>query len=234
MNINTCEALLAKFQIMQFNFESLNAPNKENNILKIISSLKKCRIVTLEKKEKWYRARKIQNNDENIIYNEVGIPIRGYNSEQSGVAPARYISEGRANDKNEQVLYVAEDQNTALKEIKTVKDSYVSLSYCILNKDISLLDFSPYSNNELEGYANNQFNDGVDKMIFVEMQRILTLSEYSENEYVISRELVRLIKENIKVSGMLYISHYTGKKNIAIWDEHKFITFSEGKVVHVI
>ena len=42
------------------------------------------------------------------------------------------------------------------------------------------------------------------------------------------------VKENIKVSGMLYISHYTGKKNIAIWDEHKFITFSEGKVVHVI
>jgi hypothetical protein len=233
MNINTCEALLAELQIMQFKFESLNGQNKENNIANIVSTLKKCDIVT-PKKEKWYRARKIQNNDENIIYNEVGIPIRGYDSEQSGVAPARYISEGRANDKNEQVLYVAEDQNTALKEIKTVKDSYISLSYCVLNKNIRLLDFSPYSNNELEGYANNQFNAGTDKMIFVEMQRILTLPEYSENEYVISRKLVRLIKENIKASGMLYISHYTGKKNIAIWDNNKFITFSEGKVVQGI
>ncbi len=231
MNINTDEAVLAKLQMMQFNFESLNGQNKESNILSIISILKKCRIVTLKKK-KWYRARKIQNNDKNIIYNEVGIPIRGYNPEQSGVAPARYISEGRANDKNEQVLYVAEDQNTALKEIKADKDSYVSLSHCILNKNIRLLDFSPYSNNELEKYANNQFNDGIDKMIFVEIQRILTLQEYSENEYIISRKLVRLIKENIEVSGMLYISHYTGKKNIAIWDEHKFTTFSEGKVVH--
>lgn len=231
MNINTDEAVLAMFQIMQFNFESLNGQNKEDNILSIISILKKCRIVTLNK-EKWYRARKIQNNDENIIYNEVGIPIRGYNSEQSGVAPARYISEGRANDKNEQVLYVAEDQNTALKEIKADKDSYVSLSHCILNKNIRLLDFSPYSNNELVKYADNQFNDGIDKMIFVKLQRILTLQEYSENEYIISRKLVRLIKENIEVSGMLYISHYTGRKNIAIWDEHKFTTFSEGKVVH--
>ena len=231
MNINTDEAVLAKLQMKQFNFESLNGQNKENNILSIISILKKCRIVTLKKK-KWYRARKIQNNDKNIIYNEDGIPIRGYNPEQSGVAPAKYISEGRANDKNEQVLYVAEDQNTALKEIKADKDSYVSLSHCILNENIRLLDFSPYSNNELEKYANNQFNDGIDKMIFVEIQRILTLQEYSKNEYIISRKLVRLIKENIELSGMLYISHYTGKKNIAIWDEHKFTTFSEGKVVH--
>lgn len=76
MNINTCEALLAELQIMQFKFESLNGQNKENNIANIVSTLKKCDIVT-PKKEKWYRAREIQNNDENIIYNEVGIPIRG-------------------------------------------------------------------------------------------------------------------------------------------------------------
>ena len=37
MNINTCEALLAELQIMQFKFESLNGQNKENNIANIVS-----------------------------------------------------------------------------------------------------------------------------------------------------------------------------------------------------
>ena len=232
MKINTREALLAELQMKQFKFEAFNEQNKENSILNIINTIKKCDIVLL-KKGKWYRARKIPNNDKNIIYNDSGIPIGGYNSEQSGIAPARYISEGRANDKNEQVLYVAEDKNIALKEIKADKNSYVSLAYCIFNKDIRLLDFSPYSNNELEEYTKNQFNEDKDKWIFVEIQRILTLPEYSENQYIISRELVRLIKDKINVSGMLYISHYTGKKNVAIWDDNKYEDFSVGEVVHI-
>lgn len=49
MNINTCEALLAELQIMQFKFESLNGQNKENNIANIVSTLNKCDIVTPKK-----------------------------------------------------------------------------------------------------------------------------------------------------------------------------------------
>lgn len=231
LQINTVAALFASLQMKQFKFESWKGQNKEDNILTIINTLQKCKIITVKKK-KWYRARKISDNDENILYNESGIPIRSYNSEQSGVAPAICISEGRANDKFEQVLYVAEDKNTALREIHTSQNGYASLAYCNLNRNIKLLDFSPYSNNDLAEYTKKQFKNDIDTGVFIEMQRILTLAEYSEDQYVISRKLVRLIKENIDVAGMLYISHYTGKRNVAIWDDNKYTIFSEGKVVH--
>ena len=231
LKLNTGEAILSNFHMQQFEYETLNHSNKDENISEILNVLNKCKIVEIKTK-KWYRARKIKDEDENIIWNERGIPIRGYNSEQSGVAPAMYISAGRANEKEEQVLYAAEDENTALREIKIESTDYASMAYCMLDENIKMLDFTPYSNIQLEEYTSDQFHADKDKGSFIRIQRILTLPEYAEDEYVISRKLVSLIKENIKVSGMLYISHYTGKKNIAIWDEHKFTTFSEGEVVH--
>ena len=67
--------------------------------------------------------------------------------------------------------------------------------------------------------------------MYMEMQRILTLPEYSENDYIVSRELIKVIKEKYPdISGIMYASHYTGKKNVAIWDNNKFVIFSDGEV----
>lgn len=54
------------------------------------------------------------------------------------------------------------------------------------------------------------------------------MPEYSQDDYIISRNLVKLIKEKIAVSGMIYISRFTGKRNIAIWDDYKYTKFTDG------
>lgn len=230
MKINTCEALLGQLQIMQFMFESKNQDNKQDNISYILSCLNQCDRVAIPEK-KWYRARMINKNDKDMIYNEKGIPLRGYLSDKSGVAPAEYINPGRANDRYEQVLYIAEDEETTQKEIRADIGTYISVASCNFQNDVTLMDFSPYTEQQLSDYADINFNDSqMNAYMFIQIQKILTMPEYSENEYIISRKLVKCIKENVDVSGILYISHFTGKKNIAIWDDNKFTEFTDGSL----
>lgn len=228
LKINTCEALLGQLQIMQFMFESKNQDNKQDNLSCILSCLNQCDRVTIPEK-KWYRARVINENDADIVYDGMGNPMRGYLSDKSGVAPAKYISSGRANDRYEQVLYIAEDEETAQKEARADEGRYVSVASCNFQNDMVLMDFSPYTEEQLSDYANTNFSDSqLNTYMFTQIQKILTMPEYSEKEYIISRTLVKCIKENMDVSGILYISHFTGKKNMAIWDDNKFIKFTDG------
>ena len=121
--------------------------------------------------------------------------------------------------------------------MQTPEFDYASVATCTVDKAIRVFDFSPYSNEELMGYINTSqmaeedevFSKG---MLFIEMQRILTLKEYSDYEYVVSRNLVKVIKDNyLDVSGIKYVSHYTGKCNYALWDDNKFIRFSPGTIM---
>lgn len=234
MKISTVEALFAELSMNQFEFESVKGLHKARNIGLIKECLAECKIVMLPK-GKYYRARKIEENSDGIFYRN-GVPLNGFSSERSGVAPAVKCGAGRANDFYEQVLYVAEDLKTARMEVRPPKDSYVSVAYCDICNSIDVFDFSPYSEIELENYFKEYKDEMEDDcvsriMMYIRIQRILTLPEYSENEYIISRDLVRLIKMSYpRVSGMVYISHFTGKKNVALWDDNKYIKFSDGEL----
>lgn len=81
LKINTCEALLGQLQIMQFMFESKNQDNKQDNLSCILSCLNQCDRVTIPEK-KWYRARVINENDADIVYDGMGNPMRGYLSDK--------------------------------------------------------------------------------------------------------------------------------------------------------
>lgn len=228
MKISTNDALIGELLIKQFKFETYEHANKHSNIEYILRCLDKCNKLSIPQ-NKWYRARTIKQNDPDIIYDEHEIPMRGYLSEKSGVAPAQYTDYGRANDKFEQVLYVAEDEKTAQKEVRANIGTYVSIASCKFTNNVTLIDFSPYTESQLSDYPNANFADSqANAYIFIQLQRILTMPEYSQDDYIISRNLVKLIKENIAVSGMIYISRFTGKRNIAIWDEHKYAKFTDG------
>ena len=231
MMFNPHKVLFTKLDLFHFKFNVINDKNVDKAISNIMKCLDQCGKVDV--KGKWFRARKIENNDENIKWKN-GIPISGYPAILSGVAPAQYIKKcGRANNKYEQVLYVAENKETTLKEIKLKDNEYASVASCNFNDNVTVFDFSPYSNDELEKYVKEQFSDAEiisPAYMFIELQRILTLPEYNENEYKISRYLVKVTKEKYDVSGIMYISSFTGKKNLAIWDENKDVVFSKGVV----
>ena len=96
----------------------------------------------------------------------------------------------------------------------------------------SIFNFSPYTEKELETYVSSSQlcdEDGIISkvMLFVKIQQILTLEEYAQKDYQISRDLVKIIKQKFPdVSGIKYISHFTGKSNYALWDDNKYLEFS--------
>ena len=235
MIINTSEAIATMLDMKQFKFEAINNVHKEDNIKAIKQCLDLCKVVCLEDRL-YYRARNIFPDSKGIIFCE-GVPQNGYNEKDSGVAPIDYCNYGRANDKYEQVLYISEDAETTIKEVRTEVGYYVSVATCKFEGLIKVFDFSPYSEKQLSDYiisSELSKKQGGKSLIYMymEIQRILTLPEYSENEYVVSRDLVRIIKEQYPdISGIIYSSQFTGKKNIAVWDENKFVSFTEGKVI---
>ena len=235
MRIKTEEAVFAMLEMQQFKFESVHQTHKENNLLAICKCLEGCKVIDLDK-EIYYRARRIYEDSEGIFFRDE-IPQNAFDSKGSGVAPIDNCKCGRANAPCEQVLYVAEDIETAIKEVNTPVGMYASVATCRFDRGIKVFDFSPYSEKQLQEYIENSALSKSDAgrsqcWMFMEMQRIMTLPEYSESEYIISRELVRIIKEQYpKVSGIKYISHFTGGTNVAIWDDNKFVPFTEGTIV---
>lgn len=236
LKIRTDKALLSSLIIKHFEFDAINnREHKERELEYIMSCLLSCKRVLMDHKE-YYRARRIYGESHGIFWAN-GIPQNGYSSSESGVAPAQFCKSGRVNDKYEQVLYISEDVQTAIKEVRTPLYEYASVASCMVENDICVFDFSPYTEEELEKYALTSEIGKDDEliskvMLFIKIQRILTLEEYSEYDYKISRDLVQVIKKGFpEISGIKYISHFTGNVNYALWDENKFLIFSEGNVV---
>ncbi len=234
MKIKTTEALFSHLEMMQFVFESKEQMHKPENLLLMGKCLDACSIIALSSNT-YYRARRIYGDSEGIIFCN-GVPQNGFASKNSGVAPVKNCEFGRANDKYEQVLYVAEDEETTIQEVQTPIGGYASVATCRFVGSPKVFDFSPYTEEQLQVYVKDSnlpdASDGISQIwMYMEMQRILTLPEYSEDNYIVSRELIKIMKEKYPdVSGIMYASHYTGKKNVSIWDNNKFVTFSDGEV----
>ena len=219
-----------------FEFDAIKGrEHSASNIDFIVSCLLACEIEIMEYK-KYYRARRIYADSQEIEFLD-GIPQNGFCADKSGLAPIHLCVAGRVNDSNEQVLYISEDEETTIKEVRTPKFAYASVASCLVDKEIKVFNFSPYTEKELETYVSSSQlcdEDGIISkvMLFVKIQQILTLEEYAQKDYQISRDLVKIIKQKFPdVSGIKYISHFTGKSNYALWDDNKYLEFSSGKVM---
>ena len=236
MKIRTDKALISDLIMKSFEFDIIKGRvHNPGNIDFIMNCLLSCKIDVMEYK-KYYRARRIYADSQEIEFLN-GIPQNGFCSDKSGVAPIHLCMPGRANDSKEQVLYISEDEKTAIKEVRTPKFDFASVASCLVDKEIRVFDFSPFTEKELETYVStSKLGDREEiiskTLLFIKMQRILTLEEYAENNYIISRELVKIIKQGFPdVSGIKYISHFTGKNNYALWDDNKYLEFSDGVAV---
>ena len=129
--IKTYEAVFAWLEMQRFKFESVKQLHDEKNLRNICKCFDACKIGNLENTF-YYRARRIFPGSDGIRFCD-GIPQNGFDSKQSGVAPAQQCKVGRANDVCEQVLYVAEDIKTALEEVRTPIGEYASIATCIFD-----------------------------------------------------------------------------------------------------
>lgn len=142
--MSTGEVLLSNLNAMQFAFESqIDGKNEKNQ--KLFRQAAAYMPVTKLDEGIYYRTRIINDYDgeETGVIRNGGVPISGYNSQYSGVAPENKVNEnGRANRKGESVLYLAEDEVTSCKEQKPQETDYLSVAECKIDGDIKVLDFT--------------------------------------------------------------------------------------------
>ena len=240
--MNREEVIMTKLNIEQFKFESIHGNAKETN-QKIMKLMAHSFPVIGLNQGIYYRARIIKEADgeDTGIIRKQGVPITGYNISHSGVPPAKYITEnGRANRIGEQVLYLAEDEETSCKENKAESNVYLSVAECKIESSLKVANFTLTALSGLE-YAFPQdlimqfrFEYGIEiRAMYIFVRDFLTNPNYKAEEidYAFSLAFLDLIKSRKDISGVKYTSYFTGKTNIALWDENKFLECKNSKVV---
>lgn len=238
----TLDVLVSDLHIKQINFEIFNNNLKESTTEFLQEIIKYVPAVEI-RRGVYYRGRIIElcdGKDKGVLW-ENNIPVTGYDIDNSGVAPENCIvKRGRINQVNEQVLYIAENEQTAVYEVtKENKQNYISLASCLIEHSINVVDFSAINEElfkevfpkEMRTKFSEQFGMSWVK-IYVQMQMYLSSEEYAENDYLIPLKLIELIKKNKALSGIKYASSYTMKSNIALWDENVFLKCDNSIVTH--
>lgn len=239
--IKTGEALFSLFNIKQFSFESLNGGKKEKN-QELFQQVAMYMPMTEIHNGVYYRARKINDNDgeDTGIIREKGIPVSGYNDQYSGIAPVHAIKQnGRVNRIGEQVLYLAEDIETACKELKVDEKDYVSVAECTISNKIKVVDFTltvsnglvSFFSNEIVQFFSSNYSSGDIRAFYIGIVQYLTSPTYKEYDYVVPLDFLDFVKKRNDISGIKYNSFYTDKCNIALWDENKNNKCTNSKVV---
>ncbi len=238
--IKTGMALFSLFNTKQFSFESLNGQKKEKNQELFEQAVMYMPITKLDNKI-YYRARRIDPSDreDTGIIREDDIPITGYDEQHSGVPPVSAIKKnGRVNRIGEQVLYLAEDITTSCKEQKTTENDYISVAECTIKNGVKVMDFTVMVSNGLDNLFSNKtvqfFEDNylIDiKAFYIFIKDYLTSPNYTEQNYTVSLDFLDIVKKRNHISGIKYISSYTNKYNIALWDENKNSKCTNSKVV---
>ena len=240
--MNRAEVFMTKLNIDQFKYESIRGNAKEINqkIMKLMAL--KFPVVCLNCGI-YYRTRIIKDTDgeDTGIIRKHGVPITGHNISYSGVPPVACITEnGRVNHIGEQVLYLAEDEETSCKENKAEDNAYLSVAECKIENNIKVADFTITVLSGLKHAFSQvvimQFSSeyGIDiRAMYIFVREFLTNPNYKDKEidYIFSLAFLDLIKSQKDISGVKYTSYFTGKTNVALWDENKFLECRNSKVV---
>lgn len=237
--MNTGEVLLANLNAMQYAFESQSGGKNSKN-QELFRQAAAYLPVTKMDKGSYYRARIIQDCDgeDKGIFRKNGVPISGYNSQYSGVAPESKIKEnGRANRKGEAVLYIAEDEETACKEQKPQESDYLSVAECVIDCDIEVLDFTVDTSKNLNtifaedvvSLFKDKYAIGIDSL-YLFISNYFTSPNFKDMNYDTTLNFLDIVKQRGDISGIKYKSFYTKKCNIALWDDNKYRKCTDGKV----
>lgn len=239
VKIPTIEAVFTNLKAMQYAFES-GKGKKTPELQDLFRCVSNYLPVVSLRKGIFYRTRIIRDEDgeETGIIRKNGIPISGYNIQYSGVAPEKAVQDnGRANRKDEAVLYLAEDIETSCREMKAKETEYLSVAECSINNDIRVMDFSITTSSGLDVIFTEDivclFREKYDVniyMLYIDIRNYFTSPNFKELEYAVTLDFLDMVKQRKDISGVKYNSFYTQKCNIALWDDNKYSKCVNSKV----
>ncbi|MCI2161319.1 MAG: RES family NAD+ phosphorylase [Oscillospiraceae bacterium] len=173
-------------------------------------------IKRIQKGNIFFRARNIGPEKIRIDKNHVA---HGYTTiEEAGAPPTKKCKSGRANMPQEKVLYLAQEEYTAVAEIKPIVTQLINISQFKINSDISVLNL-PASNDEFQSFENREDSLLIKKLIWEFAKPI-----NDPKEYLPTQCISNLIKDfkNIKYDGIMYASMCGyGGQNLVLFDPNK-------------
>lgn len=147
----------------------------------------------------------------------------GFTAKNMGAPPPNLISAGRANSSGISCLYLSDDINTTIHEIRARDLDYVSIGYFYLKRDIRVVDISymdnlsPFATNEFEWFA---INIGHLREIANQIAKPLRRQD-SVLDYLPAQYISDFVK-HIGYDGIKYKSTLTEGNNYAIFNEKLF------------
>lgn len=162
-----------------------------------------------------YRAREVEINEiktENGFSVDENGTIHGFNEDESMEPPLGLSRSGRNNIPGESYLYVSEDEETALGEIKVPVKTIVSLAEIELLEDLRVYDFSY----QLYTSKGNELNTGD---IFTAIVDLFNKRVSKPDEYIATQVIADYVRKK-RFDGLSYKSYYTGKRNYTIFNCH--------------
>lgn len=190
-------------------------------------------LVKVSAGEIFYRARTISIDDYGNV--EKGLHISkdrlfGYNWKESKEPPEKYAAAGRNSQKKESALYLASNEITACVEARPPIRALVSIAEFVLNKDITIIDFSKLSYKNALDIKDEKYNIDIRKFL----SNILALFSspvYSKKEYKITQKLVKYFRDR-GFQGFKYRSFYADGYNFTFFDESMgLFTWKNSRVV---
>src|SRR5699024_10084862 len=190
-------------------------------------------LIKLSAGEIFYRARTINIDDYGNV--EKGIHyssdrLFGYNWKESKEPPVKYAAAGRNSQAKEKALYLASNEITACVEVRPPIRALVSIAKFVLNKDITIIDFSKLDyQNPLEKMDKIYNIDTIKYLSSV--LALFSVPVYSKEEYTITQKLVKYFREK-GYQGFKYRSFYADGCNYTFFDESvKEFTWKDSRVV---
>lgn len=190
-------------------------------------------LIKLSAGEIFYRARTINIDDYGNV--EKGIHyssdrLFGYNWKESKEPPVKYAAAGRNSQAKEKALYLASNEITACVEVRPPIRALVSIAKFVLNKDITIIDFSKLDyQNPLEKMDKIYNIDTIKYLSSV--LALFSVPVYSKEEYTITQKLVKYFREK-GYQGFKYRSFYADGCNYTFFDESvKEFTWESSRVV---
>lgn len=177
--------------------------------LDIFREVLQANVFTIPKGTRFYRARIAKDK-------------KGYTRKEMGAPPIDMASAGRANSKGISCLYLANERDTTVKEIRASAFDYVTIATFRLEKDIKIVDLSSMPHNSPFHYTMS------DKVKFLLNQRHLRKIEKDLAKPVSKRDSdldylpTQYISEYAKwlgYDGVKFISTFDKKSyNLALFD----------------
>ena len=174
-------------------------------------------------KEKGYQSDNFQFKPE--------IHYMPFQDKKIGVAPMESSVKGRMNREGFSFLYLGEDYNTAIHEIRPSPGDYISIGTFNQVKDLKIADFS---NLKIIDFCNNDDELEIFQELY-DLNKFLSNPIGPNQSYqylytqLISEELIRR-----NYNGIKFISSFTGKANFALFTPNCFEYNAKEKYVFKI